>query len=69
LLLGLWLILRARAGAAGAVAGLGFMTKIFPGPPRADRDQIPARLARDRVATLVGAATVTLLIGLPMFLL
>ncbi len=68
LLLGLWLILRARAGAAGAVAGLGFMTKIFPAllVPITIKF-LPDR--RDRVATLVGAATVTLLIGLPMFLL
>ena len=68
LLLGLWLILRARAGAAGAVAGLGFMTKIFPAllVPIAIKF-LPQR--RSQVRALVGAAVVTLVIALPMFLL
>lgn len=68
LLLGLWLILRARAGAAGAVAGLGFMTKIFPAllVPVAFKF-LPRR--RDRGMALLGAAAVTLAIGLPTFLL
>jgi hypothetical protein len=68
LLLGLWLILRARAGAAGAVAGLGFMTKIFPAllVPIAIKF-LPQR--RSQVRALVGAVVVTLVIALPMFLL
>jgi hypothetical protein len=68
LLLGLWLILRARAGAAGAVAGLGFMTKIFPAllVPVAFKF-LPRR--REQGAALLGAAAVTLAIGLPVFLL
>ncbi len=68
LLLGLWLILRARAGAAGAVAGLGFMTKIFPAllVPVAFKF-LPQR--RAQVLALLGVAAVTVAIGLPMFLL
>ena len=68
LLLGLWLLLRARAGAAGAVAGLGFMTKIFPALlVPIGLKFLPGR--RARVATLLGAAVVTLLIAVPTFLL
>lgn len=68
LLLGLWLILRARAGAAGAVAGLGFMTKIFPAllVPIAIKF-LPQR--QSQIRAISGAAVVTLVIALPMFLL
>ena len=68
LLLGLWLLLRGRAGGAGALAGLGFMTKIFPAllVPVAWKF-LPGR--RDRLATLLGAGLVTALIAIPHLLL
>lgn len=68
LLLGLWLILRGQAGRAGAIAGLGFMTKIFPAilVPIAWKF-LPGR--RERIATLVGAGVVTALIAVPHLLL
>lgn len=68
LLLGLWLILRGQAGAAGAAAGLGFMTKIFPAilVPIAFKF-LPGR--RERITMLVGAAILTALIAIPHLLL
>jgi uncharacterized membrane protein len=68
LLLGLWLILRGQAGRAGAVAGLGFMTKIFPAilVPIAWKF-LPGR--RERLAALLGATVVTAAIAIPHLLL
>lgn len=68
LLLGLWLLLRHRTSAAGAVAGLGFMTKIFP------LLLVPVALKfrqrrAEQAGALASAAAVILAIGLPMFLL
>lgn len=68
LLCGLWLILRGQAGRAGAMAGLGFMTKVFPAilVPIAWKF-IPGR--RERIAALLGAGVVTALIAIPHLLL
>lgn len=68
LLLGLWLILRQQGGAAGAVAGLGFMTKVFPVilVPIAIKF-LPRR--RDQIATVIGAALVATAIAAPLLLL
>jgi hypothetical protein len=68
LLLGLWLILRGQGGAAGAVAGLGFMTKVFP------LILVPIAVKflprwRDRLAAIIGAALVTAVIAVPLLAL
>ena len=68
LLLGVWAILRGRGATGGALAGLGFMTKVFPAilVPLAvkflDRP-------RDRVAAVAGAALVRAAIAAPLLLL
>ncbi len=68
LILGLWCILRQQAGAAGALAGLGFMTKIFPIvlAPIAIKF-LPGR--RERLATLAWAVVVTAAIAVPLLVI
>jgi hypothetical protein len=68
LLLGLWFLLRGQGLAAGAMTGLGFMTKVFPailGP--VGLKFLPQR--RERLALFVGAAVVTVLIAAPFLAL
>ncbi|MFN8540981.1 MAG: glycosyltransferase 87 family protein [Thermomicrobiales bacterium] len=68
LLLGLWFLLRNQGLEAGAMTGLGFMTKVFPailGP--VGLKFLPQR--REKVALFIGAAAVTLLIATPFLAL
>lgn len=68
LLLGVWLLLRGQGAAAGAVTGLGFMTKVFPAIlAPVGLKFLPQR--RERLALLGGAAVVTLLIAAPFLAL
>ena len=64
LFIGLWLLLRGQGLEAGAITGLGFMTKIFPAIlVPVGLKFLPQR--RERLALVVGAAVVTLLIAAP----
>lgn len=65
LLLGLYLVLRGRAGGAGLLAGLGFMTKVFPVLlfPVAVKF-LPRR--RDRIRAVAGTLIVTVAIAGPL---
>jgi hypothetical protein len=68
LLVGMWLLLRGQGLGAGAMTGLGFMTKVFPailGP--VGLKFLPQR--REKIALFVGAVVVTLLIAVPFFVL
>ncbi|HEU5327096.1 MAG TPA: glycosyltransferase 87 family protein [Thermomicrobiales bacterium] len=66
MLLGLYLLLRARPAGAGALAGLGFMTKIIPGLLGPVAVKFLPR--RGWLTTLVTAVTVTLAIAVPLLI-
>jgi hypothetical protein len=66
LLLGLYFLLRARPAGAGALAGLGFMTKIIPGLLGPVAVKFLPR--RSWLTTLLAASAVTLAIAAPLFI-